>query len=785
MILFEAEPPKLHFVEDWMAVLRRLNLMKIQASLFRSWPPVFHRLLLFTLLLGLSGWPAFSQQTGENPQELVDRGDQSMARDEPGDAAEWYRSALDRDAAFVPALIGLARVALAREDWQEASNWSEKALDRDQNFFDAHYYYAISHRERARYRTITQFIHWTKSENHFEWIVERDSSYRDVLMQYALMERYREKFEKAFTLMDAQIRLRPELDEAQYGVFKFYHHYLHLNSPEKALEHLSTISSPYAGYFRGEALRRMGRLDDADAVFSGLLDSPIPFPPQPVLLSRARVQYAKRDSLNGQLFVEQAIERISRKLEADLVLDDFKYLLSDQDLERYRSLESPEEFRSFFTAFWAQRDPMPASRVNIRLQEHYRRLGVAEKDHGFFGFRTWHNSPDKLGELDFTRAYELNREFNDRGFMYIRHGEPDERVRAISGSINQNESWRYYGNPPIDLHFERVPDGQATNSWRLSPHPPLEGRVEWGGPYALPVHSELDAIVRNREITETSRKQVLAGLTSERHVWPDHFDLLEIPHLVAAFREPDGTTRVEVHYALPLEQLSETGTNDTFTVEVRYAIHDMAWTEVGKEVRVHHFSGRSEEPGKGSDYFFARVAPDSYHVAIHNRMVNRPGVYGAAQLDYRAPDLKKAGLNMSDLLPARLIEVAATPGRFNRGGLYVQTEPGAVYSVGQSIYVYFELYDLSVDNGGQTSYALEYTLRPEKGRRRLFGLFGRGDRPAVTLRAEQTGDHTSPVEYAALDVATAEPGRYTLTVRVVDQHTGAEMERSRMIELRK
>jgi tetratricopeptide (TPR) repeat protein len=740
----------------------------------------FQLLLVLVLLLAFSDRPARSQEADGTAQALVERGDRLLEEDDPREASKQFRKALDRNKSYVPALIGLARAALAREEWQEASDWSGEALELDENSFDAHYYYAISHRERAKYRTITQFIHWTKSKNHFEWIVERDSTYRSVLYHYALMERYRENFEKAFDLMEAQIRLRPELDEAQYGVFKVYQHYLHRTSLRKALERLSASTSPYAKYFRGEALRRLGRLEEADAVFTELLDSPIPFPPQPVLLSRARVQYVGHDSLSGQLFVEEAIERISNKLEADLVLDDFKYLMSDQELERYRSLSSPEEYRGFFKAFWSQRDPMPASRVNLRLQEHYRRLAVAEKDHGFFGFRTWHNSPDKLGELDFTEAYELNREFNDRGFMYVRHGEPNERVTAVAASLNQNESWRYYGNPPFDLHFERVPDGLATNSWRLTPLPPLDGRIEWGGSYALPVRSELDAVVKYREIAEASRKHVMTGLTSERFVWPEQIEPVEIPHLAATFREPDGTTRLEIHYALPPEILSG-DPDEPLTVEVGYAVHDLDWGEVNSEVNER----RIDRPAGENDYFTVHVAPDSYHVAIHQQVVDRPGPIGVARFDHRVPDMTQAGLNASELLPARLIRPATAPDRFNRGELYVQPEPGAVYTVGEPIFVYFEVYDLAMDDSGRTSYALEYTLRPERGRKRLFGLLGRGDRAAVTLRAEQSGDDTSPVEYAALDAAAAAPGLYTLTVRVEDLLSGAKIERSRVIELKK
>lgn len=742
------------------------------------------RLVSLSCLLFFSAGFLLAQETAP---ELVALADRYLTEGDENEAAKLYRKALDLDSGLIDAYIGLARVALEKEEWKDASDNAEKALDRDPEDTTAHYYYAISHRERARYRTIAQIIHWTKGVNHFEWVIERDSLFRDVLYQFALLRRYQEKFDQAIDLAETQVRLRPELDDARMGLFRIYKHYLHLTRPQKAYEWLRSHPSDYAFYYSGEALRMMGENERADSVFAAVLESKTLMPVQPVLLSRARVHYALGDSLQAQQFVDQAIASISSKFEADLVMEDFKYLLDDYELEAYREIETPEGFRSFFHGFWAKRDPLPASPVNVRLQEHYRRLRLAEKDYGFHGFRTWHNNPDRLGELDFTAAYELNREFNDRGLILIRHGEPDDRVTTIRGAENQNESWRYNSSPRLDFHFERVPDGQATNSWRLAPRPPLAGRDTWGGRYAFPIRSELEYYERMREIGDTSREHVLIGLQTERHTWPKDVEPYDFPFLISSFRGEDGLAEIEIHYAVPIDELADMVGDSLASLEIEfgYAVHDTAWQPVGQDLRAQLFDKGDRLPEDNVDFFRVSARPDSYHVALHSRLTGHPNYLGGYRQGYRVPDYDRPGVDMSDLLPADRIEPASGQNRFNRGGLYVLPAPDLSFSVREPFYVYFEVYDLATGSDGLTRFSLEYELRPRKGRGRFFGLFGRDDRPVLTLRTDQSGNNTSPVEHAAIDASKVDPGNYSLIVRVIDHVAGTEVERSRSVELTK
>jgi len=100
--------------------------------------------------------------------------------------------------------------------------------------------------------------------------------------------------------------------------------------------------------------------------------------------------------------------------------------------------------------------------------EHYRRLRYAEKYCLDDDIDTWANNPDKLADLKFPPAYYLNDHFNDKGLIYLRHGEPSERVVTVASSI-RNESWRYETTattPELIFHFA-LDHLAAGNNWRM------------------------------------------------------------------------------------------------------------------------------------------------------------------------------------------------------------------------------------------------------------------------------------------------------------------------------
>ena len=471
----------------------------------------FGCILLLSVTLGLRPEILSAQDQAATPEQLVAQGDEHLRQGQTRAARKAYRQALKHDDDLITAHFGLAQVALEEQQWDDAKDRLRDVLEREPDHVEAHYYRAIAYRELAKFRTFNQASHWQGAEDDFTWILQQDSLYRDVLYQYALLQRYHEAYPEAIAAGHAQVRLKPELIEAQRGLFRIYRSFLNYTSVEEARTWLQAHTTTHAEYFVGETLRREGRFDEAEAIFRGMLIRSLDMPVQPILLSRARIYYQQKNTERAQGFVEQAIEKIESPLEAALVFDDFKYIINDEELTLYRTLDTPEEYQAFFQAFWVRRNLLPARPLNLRLAEHYRRLLVAEQDYAYDGFRLWYSDPDRRGDLVFPAAYALNQEFNDKGLIFIRHGEPDDREAQVGGDMEfrtvidntdvygtpaeystsagwrPNESWRYNLPRQMDFHFG-VDEGGGANNWRLTPaltnFGMLESRERWGPPYS-------------------------------------------------------------------------------------------------------------------------------------------------------------------------------------------------------------------------------------------------------------------------------------------------------------
>ncbi|HET6579010.1 MAG TPA: GWxTD domain-containing protein, partial [Gemmatimonadales bacterium] len=100
----------------------------------------------------------------------------------------------------------------------------------------------------------------------------------------------------------------------------------------------------------------------------------------------------------------------------------------------------------FLRRFWADRDRVELRRDGERLREHYRRLLYARRHFAltvarrFYGGRdAWRSGSDEL---------------DDRGLIYVRHGEPATRLRPFVFGLMPNETWRYRrADGDLLLHF--------------------------------------------------------------------------------------------------------------------------------------------------------------------------------------------------------------------------------------------------------------------------------------------------------------------------------------------
>ena len=428
------------------------------------------------------------------------------------EARKGYRSVIRENKEYAPAHIGLAKVLVQERKWEEALSSIDKAYSIDNERLDAKYLKGIIHREIAKFDVVYAPRHRQQAIDLFSEISKADSTYETVFYQQSLLQRYLGNYSEAIQLGHRQLALHPENVETHIGLFRTYKYLIELVEEEEAKSVLQGAPESYRELFLAEMDRKAGRPNFATGRLDKLKSSSsLTLPLQPILLIRARLYYADRDALKAQQLVDQAINEIDSDVAAAYVFEDFKYILEDAELIQYKRLTSFEEKKAFFKALLEKRDPMPGRLENVRVTTHYNRMLVAEKEHLYYGIRSWHNNPDKAGYLNFPQVTFLNEEFNDKGLVYIRNGNPLDKITHVGGPDNffrtqifgietsnwmpserlystgysLNESWRY-SDPDIDFHFV-VADNEE-NNWRLIPLltsvAMLESREHWGDPYA-------------------------------------------------------------------------------------------------------------------------------------------------------------------------------------------------------------------------------------------------------------------------------------------------------------
>jgi len=722
---------------------------------------------------------------------LVEEGKIRLAQNEFKKAEEAFRAALKRDKNLTAAMAGLGELEMAKQNWGDANDWYEKILEHEPQNLEALYHRGICYRETGKFKALLlRDLDWKNSKNYFERVLAQDSLYRDAIFQYALLRRYDEKYEEAILLGHHQVRLKPDLIATQRGLFRLYQYLLDNRDEKEAVQWLQARDTEHARYFIGETYRRNEKLDSAEVLLREWLASAPTISTAPAYLSLARLNYQREQPQAAETFFWQAVDGSRNQVDAELVFEDVKYIVTEAELQEFRKLASPKEYTAFFRRQWMSRDPTPAAEFNIRLAEHYRRLLYAEKHYIFDRFHSWFNNPDKLGYLKYPPTYYLNDRFNDRGLIYIRHDEPEDRVVTVSPSVPTNDSWLYgktKDRPEMVFHFV-VDENASANNWRVAPlllQPPfLEDRAYWDPKYFRLLRGEPhERLSLTEDLAKKSAEAVEVGFSTDRHAWSKEIKPLDFASYSAFFKAPNDMTALEVYYSLPLPSNKEMAKipDTTALYEHGLTLHDLQWREIQRRngtVSMGETAGNNKEQHFVGQYRFF-VKPDSYHAAFFVRQPATQKLEGWKQ-DFRLPNFSENELAMSSIVLASSIEPASGNESFVKNGLRISPNPSRRFDRKKPVYVYFEVYHLIPDAEGKSLFVVEYTalLRKEEqsGAKKFFSLFGGSAKPATTLAVERQAGMATSVEYLALDLGATGKGEFRLSIKVTDRQTGKQKE---------
>src|SRR2546422_710823 len=176
--------------------------------------------------------------------------------------------------------------------------------------------------------------------------------------------------------------------------------------------------------------------------------------------SIARAAYLGRRATEGWSAYFNGMRVATSPAALGLYRSDLSWIADSTDLKTFDALATPGERAAWLDEFWNKRDVVQARDVGERLAEHYRRWFYAR--HNFRLVR-------RHRHYDITEVYRPNQaEFDDRGMIYIRHGEPDRRARFLCREPEEpngegcaaNESWLYRRREG-DLVFHFVARGDV------------------------------------------------------------------------------------------------------------------------------------------------------------------------------------------------------------------------------------------------------------------------------------------------------------------------------------
>ena len=122
---------------------------------------------------------------------------------------------------------------------------------------------------------------------------------------------------------------------------------------------------------------------------------------------------------------------------------DLAPIASDSELARFDASGGGDR-AAFLRRFWTDRDHVELRPDGERIREHYRRLLYARRHFALTIARRHYGDDD---------AYRSgSEELDDRGVIYVRHGEPVTRLKPFVFGLMPNETWRY-GRADGDLLF--------------------------------------------------------------------------------------------------------------------------------------------------------------------------------------------------------------------------------------------------------------------------------------------------------------------------------------------
>jgi GWxTD domain-containing protein len=435
---------------------------------------------------------------------------------------------------------------------------------------------------------------------------------------------------------------------------------------------------------------------------------------------------------------------------------------------------------TYLKRFWTQRDRTELRADGERLREHYRRSFYARKN-----FQLTANNR----HYDIVERYRSgSREFDDRGVIYIRHGEPSSRATYAAPGLEPNESWRY-ARPDGDLifHFiarEDVQDFKLVESLfdvlGFSDAVKLQGQANGAADNAMaeqlmlsreqlsPIYRRLQGaghMSTGRYQTQERRvgqESIALGTTSDSYELRFPEELKARSEVLAVGRDSGGP-QVQIAYAIAgssLEPVTVTR-GYLYSVRLRFVAMDRRGQVVASLDTTRHFV--APEPVPSNEHLVGRVGTTVPRGLFQYRLALQQGEAAGVTLprdSIRVGALASSALSLSDLvLGSRSANLSwrRTP---NDTVLF---NPLGTYRRNDEMELYYE-----IDGLRPTPYTVELAVKKKGSSGGLFRKIFGGGGAAIRLKFQEQATTPQVSSHRSLQLSRLKPGNYVLELMVVD-----------------
>jgi GWxTD domain-containing protein len=472
---------------------------------------------------------------------------------------------------------------------------------------------------------------------------------------------------------------------------------------------------------------------------------------------------------------------------------DLATIASDSVLGEFDRLQGARR-AVYLRRFWGERDLTELRTDGERLREHYRRLFYARKN-----FQLTANNR----HYDIVERYRSgSRDFDDRGIIYIRHGEPSSRASYAAPGLEPNESWRYSRTDgDLIFHFiarEDVQDFKLVESLfdvlgfsdavRLQDQPngtadnAMAEQLMLSREQLAPIYRRLQAAGRGSagryqsQERRAGQESIALGTTSDSYELRFPNELKAKSEVLAVGRDSTGH-QVQIAYAIAGSSLEPVTVTRGFlySVRLRFVATDAAGKVVSSLDTTRHFVAPERVPPK--EHLVGRVGTTVPTGSLQYRLAIQQGDEAGLTLPrdtVRVGATTASALSLSDLvLGAR----SANLGWRRTPTDTVLFNPLRTYKRGEEMQLYYEIEGLR-----PAPYTVELAVRKKGGGGGIFRKIFGGGGAAIKLKFEQQATTPTVSTHRSLKLDRLKPGTYVLQLLVVDA-TGRKDYRTREFQV--